>query len=139
MGCSASLCGIGNDPEVMRGRHAAFVRIEDVHPSEFVAIEGVDADPDLLPQAENRALPFIEGYFVVLRHVIEDDENARERILHDSGDCAVPTDVISAEGQSPAAQPTDTREWGRRGSLRHPAGIQVDPIRCVDRHRDDGR
>ena len=86
-----------------------------------------------------RALPAVEVLLVVLGHVVEDDEHLRARILDDGGQRALPADVLAAERQPPAVQPSGPAigEWGARSQ--HLLRMHVRSVGGVDRHGESLR
>ncbi|MCO5606201.1 hypothetical protein L7F22_060388 [Adiantum nelumboides] len=128
------LRGVGDHAQVAGRRVPALVGVQHVDEREDAAVEGGDAQPQLLVHAQLAALPAVELAFVVLGDVVEHDEHLRARFLHHGGERALPGVVLAAERQPPALEPPGPGHRRVRGALLHLLGVHVRPVRGIQRH-----
>ena len=85
-------------------------------------------------QPQLAAFPAVELRGVVVRHVVEHDEDLREMVLDDGGQRALPREVLAAERQPPAHEPAGPGHRRVRGTLLHLRRIHVRPVGGIQRH-----
>src|SRR3546814_14661483 len=71
-------------------------------------------------------------------HVVDGDEDLLERVLDDSGEGAVPTVLLAAEGESPPLQPAGGLQRRVWTTFAHAGGVEIGPIGGVQGHLPEG-
>ena len=130
------LRGIGDHLEVPARRESSLVGVENIGPGEGLPIKGGDPHPDAGVQAGVRALPDVEPFQVVTVEVVQKDVRVSTRSLDDGRQGSIPTDVFTAERETPAIDPSSAGHGRVRGPLLHLRRVEVAGVSRVQGHCD---
>jgi hypothetical protein len=126
---------VHQDGQVPRGGQPALVCVEHVQPGERVPVLlGLHPDLELAVEAEGHPVPAVKFLLVDLRHVVEHDEHSLGGVLDDRGERTIPADVLTAEGQAPAFEPSGAPLRRVRAALEHLRRIHVAAVGGIQCH-----